>query len=247
VAFDRELWNETFSRGNVPTFQCPRCSKGTLHFDTKQFWKVEPKYSADEHDHVDWDPWWVTERFTMFLKCGAVKCGEVVVVSGSTVIEEVEDEEGRMTLESLLAPTLMVPAPPIIQVPPDTPKVVQGELQLAFQLFWADLGASATKIRTSVERLMDHFKIAKFKRANGKLRAIPLYSRIEAFITKNGKMVHKDHLHALRVVGNLGTHSNAATRSDVLEAFQVYEHALDELIGKKSAVIEKLAKKLKKK
>jgi hypothetical protein len=94
---------------------------------------------------------------------------------------------------------------------------------------------------------MDHFKVSKFKRAGGKLKPMALYSRIEAFITKNGKVVHKDQLHALRVVGNLGTHNNAATRSDVLEAFQIYEHALDELIGKKSDVIAKLAKKLKKK
>ena len=51
----------------------------------------------------------------------------------------------------------------------------------------------------------------------------------------------------MRVVGNLGTDNNAATRSDVIEAFQIYEHAQDELIGKKSDVIAKLAKKLKKK
>jgi hypothetical protein len=247
MAFERELWDNRFPQSGVPAFPCPNCSKGTLQYDSKQFWKIEPQYSASAHGHNDWDPSWVTERFTMFLKCGVVKCGEVVVVSGSTSVEEIYDEEFGYALEGLLAPVLMTPPPPIIRVPEKTPKAVQEELQMAFQLFWSDLGAAATKIRTSVERLMDHFKVSRFRRVKGKLQPIALYSRIEAFITKNGKVVHKDHLHALRVVGNLGTHSNAATRSDVLEAFQIYEHALDELIGKKSAVIAKLAKKLKKK
>jgi Domain of unknown function (DUF4145) len=245
VAFDSELWGRKFSSSNVPALPCPSCAKGNLQYDKRQFWKVEPRYSADARSHEDWEPSWISERFTMFLKCDVATCGEVVVVSGSTSVEEVDDEEFGPALESLLIPTSMAPPPPIIQVPEKTPKAVKDELQLAFQLFWADLGASATKIRTSVERLMDHFKVSRFKRARGKLQPIALYSRIEAFIAKNGKVVHKDHLHALRVVGNVGTHSNAATRSDVLEAFQIYEHALDELIGKKSAIIAKLAKKLK--
>lgn len=247
MAFDRELWDDRFSVNAVPDFTCPRCDKGTLRFDKKHFWSAEPKFSVDAHGHEEWEPDWIQERFAMFLKCNVDKCGEIVVVSGFTSVEQVYDEENGPSMESLLMPAMMVPAPPIIRVPEKTPREVQGELQLAFQLFWSDLGAAATKIRTSVERLMDHFKVGKFKRTGDKLKPIPLYSRIEAFITKNGKVVHKDHLHALRVVGNLGTHSNAATRSDVLEAFQIYEHALDELIGKKSAVIAKLAKKLKRK
>lgn len=133
------------------------------------------------------------------------------------------------------------------------PEPVKAELELAFQIFWSDTGACATKIRTSVERLMDHFKVARFKRMKdpknptkpGKLKRLDLFARIERFIASTGAVVHKDHLHALRVVGNLGTHQNELTRADLLEAFEVYEHALGELVGKKSAQISKLAKKLK--
>jgi hypothetical protein len=207
----------------------------------------ETAHSREGRDHDDWDPTWLSHRFMMFLRCENKQCREVVVACGFTEMGEVIDEENGLGFQDLLVPISITPAPPIISVPKGTPSTVEGELNMAFQLFWCDLGASATKIRTSVERLMDHFKVAKFKRTGGRLRPIDLYNRIEAFIAKNGKVVHKDHLHALRVVGNLGTHANAATRSDVLEAFQVYEHALDELIGKKSAAITKLAQKLKKK
>jgi hypothetical protein len=107
---------------------------------------------------------------------------------------------------------------------------------------------------TSVERLMDHFKVARFRRAKdpkkptapSKLKPLDLSSRIDKFISTTGAVVHKDHLHALRVVGNLGTHNNAISRKEMLDAFEIYEHALGELIEKKSAQIAKLAKTMTK-
>jgi hypothetical protein len=50
--------------------------------------------------------------------------------------------------------------------------------------------------------------------------------------------------YALRVAGNLGTHNNTITRTEMLDAFEIYEHALSELIDKKSAQIDKLAKQM---
>jgi hypothetical protein len=213
----------------------------------------EPQFSKLAHSHQDWDPEWVDKRFMLMLACGASKCGEMVVVSGDTEIQQIQDEEFGWTLESLLRPRSMFPAPPVIKFPEKMPPDVAKELSLAFQILWSDPGACATKIRTSVERLMDHFKVAKFQRVKdsknpnkpGKLKRLDLYTRIEKFIADTGAVVHKDHLHALRVVGNLGTHQNELSRTDLLEAFEVYEHALDELIGKKSVQIAKLAKRLK--
>jgi hypothetical protein len=148
----------------------------------------------------------------------------------------------------------MYPPPPIISLPKNIPAPVREELEFAFQFYWGDYGACATKIRTSVERLMDHFKVAKFRvakdqrrpNAPGKLKPLDLSARIDKFISATGSVVHKDHLHALRIVGNLGTHNNALNRGELLDAFEIYEHALSELIDKKSAQIGKLAKKLRK-
>jgi hypothetical protein len=254
MALDHSLWGESFTRDAIPSFPCPRCRKGAL----EQFGKIvceEPAYSKAEHGHEDWDPEWIVQRFALTLKCSISKCGELVMVIGDTSMVETFDEEFGHTLESALQPKSMFPAPHIIKFPEKMPEEVAAELELAFQIFWSDIGACATKIRTSVERLMDHLKVAKFQRVKdpkkpgkpGKLKRIDLYNRIERFIKSTGSVIHQDHLHALRVVGNLGTHQNELTRSSVLEAFEVYEHALDELIGKKSAQIAKIAKKLKSK
>jgi hypothetical protein len=252
MALDQSSWFATFSADSIPAFTCPYCKKGTLSLHNKIVME-EPAYSKAAHSDENWEPDWVEERFMMMLKCSIAKCGALATVIGDTTIEQVQDDEFGWTLESMLRPRSMFPAPHIIKFPEKMPIEVKDELELAFQIFWSDAGACATKIRTSVERLMDHFGVAKFKRVKdpkkpskgGKLKRLDLYTRIERFIASTGAVVHKDHLHALRVVGNLGTHQNDLTRINLLEAFEVYEHALDELIGKKSAQIAKLAKKLK--
>jgi Domain of unknown function (DUF4145) len=188
------------------------------------------------------------------LRCSASKSGEVVAVSGKVTVEPNYDDDGGWNYEGMLEPKRMYPPPPIISFPSNLPGPVTHELDLAFQFYWGDYGACATKIRTSVERLMDHFKVAKFRiaknpkkpNAPGKLTPLDLSSRIDKFIAATGTVIHKDHLHALRIVGNLGTHKNVLGRTELLDAFEVYEHALEELVGKKSAQIAKLAKKLSK-
>lgn len=244
MPIDKTIWRKTFSRKDVPEFPCPNCSRQSLKLDPKSLFTHEPAYSKAAHSAEEWEPEWVEERFVGMLRCSNPKCDESVAVSGSVNVEPAYEEDGSWNYEGLLTPKSMSPAPPIITLPEGTPTEVSKELALAFQFYWGDHGACATKIRTSVERLMDHFKVARFRRSNGKLKPIDLSSRIDKFISATGKVVHKDHLHALRVVGNLGTHQNSLSKTEILESFEVYEHALAELIGKKSAQIAKTAKKL---
>jgi hypothetical protein len=255
MAIDKSSLLTTFSRNDPPVLVCPTCGKSTLRLDSESVLTAETKRSARNREHDAWEPEWTAERFIALFRCADSKCGEVVAVSGNVAVEPTVDEEGELNYEGMLEPKSMWPPPPIIRLPDGLPPAVRLELELAFQFFWGDFGACATKIRTSVERLMDHFKIAKFQitkdsrkqEAPGRMRPLDLSARIDKFIAATGEAIHKDHLHALRVVGNLGTHSNdALSRTEILEAFEIYEHALEELIGKKSKQIGKLAKRLSK-
>jgi hypothetical protein len=114
-------------------------------------------------------------------------------------------------------------------------------LRQAFLLFWADLNGAANRLRTSVERVMDALKIKRFNKT-GKRISIPLAQRIKIFENEYGTEF-SDIFTALRHVGNLGTHAEV-TRTALLSAFEVYEHALNELFGKHKKKIEKLSKNL---
>ena len=255
MTINKKTWLESFPPDNLPDFPCPHCGKLTLVLDQKSVTTDEPAYSKANHADENFDVDWVEERFIAFLKCSVTTCGETVAVSGRVVVEPAYDDDGSTKYVGMLEPRSMYPAPPIITLSKNTPGAVANELALAFQFYWGDFGACATKIRTSVERLMDHFKAPRYRRAKdpkkptapGKLKQLDLSTRIDKFISATGNVVHRDHLHALRVVGNLGTHDNVLKRSEILDAFEVYEHALSELIDKKSAVIARTAKKLQKK
>lgn len=234
-------WAETFSQDGLPPFRCPTCHQGTL-VEVKNSRKlVQSESSRRARSHEDWDPTWVEERFTLLLECSASSCGELVVVSGDTVVDEEEDEEWGRVWASQLRPRSMFPAPYIIEVPKEVPRSVQHELEQSFALFWTDLNASANRLRTSLERGLDEVGIKKFNKT-GKRISLPLALRIKLFEKANGADL-SEIFTALRHVGNLGTHASVS-RTALLTAFTVYEHALAEWFGGQKKKMAAIAKKL---
>lgn len=90
---------------------------------------------------------------------------------------------------------------------------------------------------------MDHFSIKKTQLVNGKRQPFSLNNRINAF--EKVKPGFKESFHALRIIGNLGTHKGAESEP-LLDAFAVYEDALKELFGEGKSHIAKLVKKITK-
>jgi hypothetical protein len=239
---DVTLWAESFSQDEFPSFRCPTCQKGTLTLVPDSLKIVETERSKRAfQDSDDWDPDWTENRFSALLTCSSSKCGELVVVSGDTEVVEEDDEKFRRVWAYHPRPRSIFPAPYIIALPPEVPADVERELQQAFLLFWADLNASANRLRTSLERVMDALKIKRFNKS-GKRISIPLAQRIKIFEQEYGTEF-SDIFTALRLVGNLGTHADVA-RTALLSVFEIYEHALNELFGKHKKKIEKLSKKL---
>jgi hypothetical protein len=183
----------------------------------------------------------VEERFSLLLECSVGTCGELVVVSGDTFVDEEEDEEFRRVWMSQLRPRSIFPAPYIIELPQEVPDAVRRELEEAFGLFWADLNACANRLRTSLERGLDEAGVKKFNKT-GKRVSLPLAHRIQLFEKEHGADL-SEIFTALRHVGNLGTHANVS-RTALLTAFTLYEHALSEWFGGHKKKIAALSKKL---
>jgi hypothetical protein len=234
-------WRETFSQNELPPFRCPTCHQGTL-VEIKDSRKlIQSKLSKRARSHEDWDPSWVVERFSLLLECPVGTCGELVVVSGDTIVDEEEDEEFGRVWMSQLRPRSMFPAPYIIELPKEIPDSVRQELEQAFALFWRDLNASANRLRTSLERGLDETGVKKYNKT-GKRVSLPLAHRIKLFEKENGNDL-SEIFTALRHVGNLGTHANVS-RTALLTAFELYEHALAEWFGGHKKKIAALSKKL---
>ena len=124
---------------------------------------VEPQFSVSAHDMEGWEPDWVEDKFVAMMRCSIPECGEVICIYGDTTTEQIYDDKSGWGLESLLRPQGVFPAPPVISVPLATPEEVVRQLELSFEVLWVDTGACAIKLRTSLERLLDHYKIQRFR------------------------------------------------------------------------------------
>jgi hypothetical protein len=245
VAFDRELWSGTYDRTHFPNFPCPRCSKGRAKHDGKEVQVDEPIYSVKDRDNPDWEPGWDVERFSLRLICDNTSCGEVIVVSGDTSLDEYYDhEEDRWVYFSNLRPRSMFPAPLIIDIPSLAPRDVSDNIRLASSHYWLDTSASANRLRASIEFLLDFLQVPRetINATSGSTRHLDLNARIAHYEQLNAE--HAPSLTALRMIGNLGSHGESVKQEALLDAFEVYEYTLDALCGQRKDRIETLRQKL---
>ncbi len=208
---------------------------------------LEPKYSVDLRQHEVWEGDWVTQRFSAALECSNSQCGEFSIVVGDTEAIEDADEEHGWYFYYKLRPRAFFPAPPIIALPESVPTKVEKELEVSFALFWSDLGAAASRIRTALERILDDKGIKKFgqDKRTGKRVHLALASRIQLFNSKYGED-QTAVMSALRQLGNVGTHSET-TRTAVLAAYELIDFTLSEIYEKRKIKIARLAKTVAKK
>jgi hypothetical protein len=242
----KELWKNALNSSGWPFLPCPRCS-GDLRIlkDSLRSHVVTYARSSDFDPNIPF-------RFVMLLQCAKSRCGEVVSVAGEVWYDQEVDQDHNLEWVKTYRPYYMRPAPPIISVPKKTPAEVVKELELSFGLYWSDYNVCASRLRTSLERVMDHFGVAKTRIQKkditkpGKRRALDLSARIDMFAKKVGSTEHSETLHALRVIGNLGTHSSKVTQAAMLDAYQLYEMALGDLFKDRGESAKDIIRRLKK-
>lgn len=152
-------------------------------------------------------------------------------------------DDGEMQLEDYFLPAACHPMPSIVELPKKCPDEVKHELLSAFSLFWAHAEACAGRIRVALELLMDHVGVPRKKTdAKGKERLLELHARIDFYSSSNPEAGAQ--LMALKWLGNTGSHGGEVSKADLLDAFQILEHALMEIIDRRSENVALLAKKL---
>ena len=240
MAIDREIWVRGFTENDIPRYPCPKCRRGHIQPESEALLKREPAYSIQSRPHEAWDPDWIVERFSLLMKCDIPTCGELVFAIGRTSMEEYYDDElDTFAYQPAFYTAAMFPAPPIISIPKDTPRSVSALIKHSFALFWSDLDACANKVRASLEQLLTELKVPAH---NKKSHPLNLNSRIELF----GKATpeHKETFHALRLVGNIGSHEGKLDQDIILDAYELYEHTLSEIIGRRSETLKAMRAQL---
>lgn len=246
----RDLWTSCLLENHSPAYPCPHCKNSTLLILPETFHKKETVASKQARSDEGWDPDWITYCFSVRLKCNSSACGQEVVMvgRGSQERHETFDEEGNPeeNWRAEFQPHFCLPMPDIFELPEKCPNEVKTELRAAFRLFWSDQAASAGRVRVSLERLMDHYRIPRRrKKQDKKYHSLNLHGRIEAFSKNNSGAGKK--LMALKWLGNTASHQGDVSRDDILKGFVILEYLLSELFEERAARVEELTRQLTKK
>ena len=193
----------------------------------------------------NWDPEWKEYTFTAWAECRHPACKQRFAIAGTGGVETDQDENGAIGWANYFSPKACYPMPDMFEFPAKCPDDVKGELRAAFAMFWAHRRACAGRVRVALEYLMNHLGVPKRrKNKNGKYFDLTLHARIDTFAANDSTI--GPQLMALKWLGNAGNHTGEVNQEDLLDAFEIIEHALGEIIDKRSARVARLAKKLMK-
>jgi hypothetical protein len=246
VAVDENFWTGLYIEDRFPPWPCPRCGRHSISIQDGSFAASETPESRAASKHPDWEPEWDREQFVGLLACKEKNCGHVASVAGITKYKSDEDGEGSPVVDRYLEPHFVEPAPNMLKIPKETPKEVTAELEAAFSLFWHDPGAALNSIRTSIEMFLDSKGVqrkAKRKRGGG-LRPLSLHERIERFLPSDSPVRAK--MIAVKWLGNVGSHETSVRKGTVVDALELVDYILEELVEGRQKRLDRKARDINK-
>lgn len=243
----RGLWTAKISDTHAPEWPCPSCHGGHLLLEPKSLrYEETPESVTSRVENDDWDPEWTDFTFAAWLRCSNQACKAHVAVMGTGGLDPTIDPDQGMTWENYFTPMFARPMPDIFSLPPKCPDEVCEALRRSFAAFWSDSAASANSARVALEHLLGAMGVPEKRRNKaGKYSRLTLHDRIKELQKANPTI--GDQLMAVKWLGNTGSHEGRISQSDILDAYEILEHALDELINRRSKRVAQLAKGLSKK
>lgn len=242
----RSLWTRTLNKDWCPAWPCPVCRKDTLLLVQNSLTCRETVESKRARSDEAWDPDCIIYAFTAWAKCRRPSCKQQFAIAGTGGVERKYNEYGFREWEDYFSPMMCYPMPDMFDFPAKCPDDVREELRAAFEIFWSHRPACAGRIRVALECLINYLGVPKRKKGgSGKYFDLTLHARIDAVAKKEPTIGFQ--LMALKWLGNAGSHIGDVSKNDLLDAFEIMEHALGEIIERRSAKVAKLAKNLSKK
>jgi hypothetical protein len=246
---DRRLYKLPFSKEKPSDWICPSCRKGVLRIVQNSFHQSELRRSRELHGHDAWEPEWVEYIYSCVLECSNDQCKEHVASSGigNLDVDVIYDRgEPEQVWSDFFKPKFFEPPLAIIDIPDECPGSVAEPLQESFRLFFCSPPAASNNIRIALESLLTEIGVKRYVVKQSKRRYLSLHTRIGLLPAKYVGL--RDLLFAIKWLGNAGSHAESAvTMDDVMDAYELIDHVLQELYAQKAKKAKALAKLVNKK
>ncbi|MDD5300905.1 MAG: DUF4145 domain-containing protein [Gallionella sp.] len=258
MAVDVELWHKSFGALDpkaLPSWPCPSCGKASVILDSKTlvYRPNKTQYNPEAFKKEDFEEsmllgilkafatayeqmQWVQHKFVGFLKCK--DCGESISFAGRVEIPR-ETANRPTSLNIRLYPEYFSPPLPFFLLDSQYPVSIRERFNRSFGFAFNDAASAANAIRQGVESILDELGVPRVEQGKSRLS---LYDRIRKFSEINKECA--ELLDAIRFLGNEGSHAGKVNRADVVAAFEVVDHVLDEVFVR-SKVRKKVMKSSK--
>lgn len=167
-----------------------------------------------------------------FFECSLPSCREIAIVCGSAKVYHWQVGYDEYVTGNVFTVESISPAPIPIAIPAATPISIIDAVSRSASLIWPSPESAANQVRQAVECLMDDVGVPA-KDPKGK--TIFLHHRIVEF--QKSDQDCGTILLATKWLGNIGSHVGTLERSDVLDAFEMFEYVLESQYGTAKAEI----------
>lgn len=247
----KEAWlsiaTQEQAKNNLPVLPCPSCSKHALFIredsirlvrkakqEVPEFSELTKQAELRLTDAISIVAQSIaialTENFRFTANFACRNCGESVCSLGDANTIGTERKLHYIRFKSFL-PDLQ-----IFELKQSYPKSVTIELSKSFAAFLRDSTGAGSRIRTAVERLLDELNVSKHRITasgqpkldrGGKPLNLSLGERLKQLeqVDKYSATV----LGGLKDLGNQATHGSELSYVDLLEAYDLIHHVLEEL------------------
>ncbi|UQA50997.1 DUF4145 domain-containing protein [Vibrio sp. ED002] len=245
---ERKIYRALFNPEKQHNWRCPTCEQGLLRIKKDTFSFFETAESLRDRRNPEWQAEWVEYVYSCIFECQNDQCGEPVSSSGIGFLDwdivENEYGEDKQEYSPHFKAKSFYPPLKIIKIPEGTPEDVSGSLEQSFELYFTNAGACANQVRSAVEALLTAVKVKRFKIGKSKKRTrLNLHQRIELLPKKYD--AYKDMLFAVKWLGNAGSHEGTElSANDVLDAYEIMEHLLEEIYSQRSTRLQAIAKRV---
>lgn len=199
-----------FTKTKCPDWRCPSCLNQSLKIMRNTFKRIATAKTRGFDDSDDLYLEEVKFVFSCILVCRRDECAEHVSVSGYGY--RVWSKEDYGFSELFIARSFTPPLPLFLLPEGCLPGIMQ-QMNVISSLLTVNNAATANAIRRLLEILMDVMEIPESHN---------LHQRIEKGLPVFGED-HSAAIHALKAIGNAGSHGNDITHQDLEDACLVLE------------------------
>nr|WP_289056963.1 DUF4145 domain-containing protein [uncultured Psychrobacter sp.] len=235
---NRSLYKHSFTLKNSPDYMCPKCNIGLLRIQENTFKNYTTFDVNEAMKHPEFEPEWVEYIFNCIFECNNDRCDSKVLCTGhgSVGVDIEVDDYGQQYTEfdDYYRPLFFHPNLRLITIPEGTPADIERTLNKSFELFFTSPSAAANLVRISIEEILTDQGVERMK---------SLHRRIEKLPEKHQSV--KDHLLALKWLGNAGSHSDEElSLDDTMDAYELVEYVLSKIYYSNPTDIDRLAKEI---